>query len=87
MLRSSLFWSLNRHVRVLDQVGGVCVTEATCQASLESGGAGSALESLLLLQKLLVHADKLVDLGLDHVLIAAANWLGCGHLGWHDELG
>ena len=42
---------------------------------MESGGAGSALESLLLLKKLLVHADKLIDLGLDHVLIAAANWL------------
>ena len=87
MLRSSLFWSLDGHVRVLDQISRVSVTETTRLASLESGRAGSALESLLLLEKLLVHADKLIDLGLDHVLIAAANWLGCGHLGWHDELG
>ena len=60
---------------------------AACLASLESRRACSILERLLLLKKLLVHADKLIDLRLDHVLVAATDWLRRGHLGWHDELG
>ena len=34
-----------------------------------------------------MHADKLIDLRLDHVLVAATDRLRRGHLGWHDELG